>query len=745
MLATTKTPIRVKKLALLTSLAIAGNTWLAGQASAQDASRAAPAKEPELKEVTVTATRSAKPLEEVAATVSVITDADKEKTLATDIRDLVRYEPGVSVRSSPSRFTLAGSGTGRDGNAGFTIRGIGGNQVLMQADGIRLPLAFSFGAINFGRGDYLDLDLYKTVEIVRGPASALYGSDGLAGAVSFLSKDPADFVSKSGDTYAALKTGYASANTGRMVSATLAGMQGDFSVMLVGATRRGSETGNKARNDALNSSRTKPNPQSTDSQSGLFKLVWQPNAAHRFKVTAETLDNGIKTDGLTARSVPPLAATSTIDFQADDTFERNRVSLGHEYQGRANSVFEKASWLVYEQKSKSRELGFEDRNAAADRVRDSRYDETTQGVSAQASGKWVAGSVLHQFVYGADFSVTEVSGIQDGVTPAFGETFPLKRFPDTDYKLVGAFLLDDILLRENFSVTPGLRFDSFKLEPRHGDPLFPDTRPATLSDSAITPRVGAVWKFTPSLAAFVQYARGFRAPTPVQVNNGFTNALSFYQSIANPDLKPESSETVEIGVRGSTRNWSFDVVAFDGRYKDFIFQAQVGGNFAPGNPAIFQYVNLSKVRISGLEAKGKASLGGGLSAMGSFAYAKGDDETVKQPLDTIDPAKLVLGLEYARATWDVQLVGTAVRAKDRLPPSASPPTQLFASPSYRIADLFAYWKPVKNVTVNFAAFNMGDKTYWVWQDVRGLLVNSTTLDAYTQSGHSFSVSLKAEF
>ncbi|RYE98727.1 MAG: hypothetical protein EOO77_36750 [Oxalobacteraceae bacterium] len=69
-----------------------------------------------------------------------------------------------------------------------------GNRVLITVDGIRVPGAFSFGAQSVGRGDYVNLDLLRSVKILRGPASALYGSDDVAGAVSFITKDPQDFL-----------------------------------------------------------------------------------------------------------------------------------------------------------------------------------------------------------------------------------------------------------------------------------------------------------------------------------------------------------------------------------------------------------------------------------------------------------------------------------------------------------------------------------------------------------------------
>ncbi|KAK0361205.1 hypothetical protein LTR94_024289, partial [Friedmanniomyces endolithicus] len=126
-------------------------------------------------------------------TISVITDAQIEAMLATDIKDLIRFEPGVSVPTSPARFSAALSGAGRDGNSGFTIRGMGGNRVLIVQDGVRVPDGFAFGAQSVGRGGYNDLDLVKSVEILRGPASALYGSDGIA----LTGRDPIDVYSGS--------------------------------------------------------------------------------------------------------------------------------------------------------------------------------------------------------------------------------------------------------------------------------------------------------------------------------------------------------------------------------------------------------------------------------------------------------------------------------------------------------------------------------------------------------------------
>ena len=129
--------------------------------------------------VQVTATRTERAASDVAATVDVIDREQLDRQLVQDIRDLVRYEPGVSVTRSAARFGLGG----------FRIRGLDGNRVLIQVDGVRVPDGFSFGAQAAGRGDYVDLGLVKSVEILRGPSSALYGSGAPGGEQSWRERD----------------------------------------------------------------------------------------------------------------------------------------------------------------------------------------------------------------------------------------------------------------------------------------------------------------------------------------------------------------------------------------------------------------------------------------------------------------------------------------------------------------------------------------------------------------------------
>jgi hemoglobin/transferrin/lactoferrin receptor protein len=144
-----------------TALAAALGAGMLGSACAEEADADAEGV------ITVTAARAATDTFNAPAPVTVITDEDIEQNLATDIKDLIRFEPGVTVRTEPSRFAAALGATGRSGNSGFNIRGLDGNRVLFQIDGIRVPDSFSFGPNSFGRGDYMDLDLLNSVVLER--------------------------------------------------------------------------------------------------------------------------------------------------------------------------------------------------------------------------------------------------------------------------------------------------------------------------------------------------------------------------------------------------------------------------------------------------------------------------------------------------------------------------------------------------------------------------------------------------
>ncbi|MES2944452.1 MAG: TonB-dependent receptor plug domain-containing protein [Pseudomonadota bacterium] len=175
-----------------------------------------------LKAVVISGSRTEQAAEDLPMTMDVINAKDIEEGQIHDIRDVVKDIPNVSVRRAPARFGLAQGDTGREGNAGFNIRGLDGNRVLMMVDGIRLPRSYSFGVNSFGR-DSLSIDLVKRIEIVKGPSSVLYGSDGIAGLVNFVTYEPSDFL-QGGKTFGGRASiSYSGDDKGVAGTATLAG------------------------------------------------------------------------------------------------------------------------------------------------------------------------------------------------------------------------------------------------------------------------------------------------------------------------------------------------------------------------------------------------------------------------------------------------------------------------------------------------------------------------------------------
>jgi hemoglobin/transferrin/lactoferrin receptor protein len=692
--------------------------------------------------IVVTATRTPIRIEDVPLTVSQITAEQMADELVTDIRDLIRFEPGVSVQRQPARFGAALGATGRAGNDSFNIRGIGGNRVLIQVDGVRVPDGFAFGAQASGRGDYVDLGLIKSVEILRGPSSALYGSDGLAGAVSFVTSDPEDFLTGGKSVGGLVRAAYNSADQEFSETAILAGRSGDWSAMAAYTRRDFKELENKGTVGGNGATRTIANPQDGHSNALLGRLVFAPAGGHKLRLTGEYLDTYLFTNGLTGLN-------STVDLlQGRDTGERKRVALDWSWEG--DGAIDAARAAVYWQDGLDSQFTDEDRTPAADRERLNTFENRVIGASADARADFTTGSLTHRLVFGGDISQTRQRGLRDGVVPPAGEVFPTRAFPTTEFTRGGLFVGDEIGIANGvFTLYPALRFDFFKLSPDK-DPLLPTFTGAAQDGSRFSPKLGAVLKLAETVRLFANYATGFKAPEPGQVNQFFENIAFGYTSRPNPNLKPEHSESFEGGIRFSTPHMSLDITGFTSRYKDFISQEVVSGGFTPANPAIYQFINLDTVRVKGAEARFEGRTDFGLHANVALSYAIGDvirPNVARAPLSSIDPLKLVVGVGYRdrQGRFGGQIIATHSARKeiDRTTGVCSP--ACYRPPAFTILDATAFVQPMEGLTLRAGLFNLLDQKYAWWSDVRGLASTSTVTDAYTQPGRNASVSLSYRF
>ena len=702
-------------------------------------------------QIVVTATRIPLQIADAPATVTVIDDEQIADELAADIKDLVRYEPGVSVRRAPARFGAALGATGRARNEDFIIRGIGGNRVLIQVDGIRSPQGFSFGAQDAGRGGYTDVSLVKSVEILRGPASALYGSDGLAGAISFTTSDPVDLIEPGSRFGGFVRASYSSADEEFTETAALAGIFGDVSAMLSYTRRDFQELENRGEIGGLGSSRTLPNPQDGTSDAFLGKLVWD-TGAHRVRLTAEYLETEVATDILSGQGPAflfgPFPSWIVDDLTALDTTERGRVSLDWTYAG--EGVIDYAHAAAYYQDGQDVQFTDEDRSPVGatprpDRERLNTFENEVYGASAEARSVFGSDAFRTTLAFGGDVSWTRQEGLRDGTEPPFGEVFPTRAFPATDFMLGGVFLATEFTFLDGaVTLFPALRYDFYDLDPTD-DPLLPEFAGSAQSDDRLSPKLGVTVKLANDVLLYANYAQGFRAPTPYQVNNFFENLAYGYTSLPNPDLGPETSESWEAGIKFSTEAVSLQLAAFTADYDDFISQQVVGGSFTPMDPAQYQFVNYDAVAIDGVEAKANFRMGNGFYSRFAIAYADGDILSPGQapvPLDTIDPLNLVLGIGYRepQGRFGGELIAThhARKPLDETDGGYRPD-------AFTILDATAFFAVTDALKLRAGIFNIFDEKYAYWQDVRGLSATSTTTDAYTRPGRNASVSLSFQF
>ncbi|KYK74658.1 TonB-dependent receptor plug domain-containing protein, partial [Aggregatibacter actinomycetemcomitans] len=211
-----------------------------------------------------------------------------EKQQAQDVKDLVRYDTGVTVVEA-----------GRFGNSGFAVRGVEENRVAIQIDGLAQAETISsqgFKELFEGYGNFnntrnsAEIETLKQVTIRKGADSLKSGSGALGGSVSFETKDARDYLTDK-NYYASYKRGYNTADNQNLNTLTLAGRYKYFDAIAVLTSRKGHELENfgyKNYNERVQGkTREKADPYRRTLDSKLLKFAFQPTDNHRFSVMAD--------------------------------------------------------------------------------------------------------------------------------------------------------------------------------------------------------------------------------------------------------------------------------------------------------------------------------------------------------------------------------------------------------------------------------------------------------------------------
>ncbi|MFO1468722.1 MAG: TonB-dependent hemoglobin/transferrin/lactoferrin family receptor [Steroidobacteraceae bacterium] len=707
---------------------------------------AAPAVSPTpdtLQTITVTA-RAPRPLIEAAASVAVIDTQALQALQSRGLEDLARYEPGFSVGNDATRF----------GAGAPSIRGIGGNRVLVEVDGVPVAQSFAIGSYSDAPRAYGDLDLVRRIEILRGPASSLYGSDAIGGVIAIHTLDPADLLRDGGAT-ARVRAQHRTDDDGTLVSGIVADRAGPLQWLGAWAHRESSELDIASRF-------RQPNPRDARHDTFLVRGVGLGEEAP-VRLTLSYERGQVGTDVQSNVLAAGTRFANTTAMLGDDRVRNYIASLDQGLQG--IGPFSRMEWHLYTRRSDTNQRTWESRRAVAPRTpatdlyRQFRFTEKSIGGGVTGSRDLEAFGASHRLVTGIELLHRDVTELRDGfqrtvstgavTNVMLGEEFPLRDFPQTRITSAGLFVQDELRIGDGrIAWTPALRVDHYRLDP-HVDAIYATDNPRTpgvqLQHTALSPRLGIAWLVSPETTLFMQYAHGFRSPPFEDVNIGFDLPALNYRAIPNPDLRPERSDSVEAGVRRAAHAVSGTASVFYSRYRDFIESRVNLGPDATGT-TIFQSLNLARARIAGAELAGEWRAGtlspalAGVTMRFAASYIRGDDTVRNRPLESVDPPKAVLGLAYAAhpGTWGAGSTLTAAQASRALQAGSAGP--LARAAGYATLDFDAWWRPVPSLQVRAAVFNAFDRSYFEWADIHGRAAADASLELFRRPGRSLAVS-----
>lgn len=726
----------------------------------------------ELRDTVITANRHETAIDQVSATVTSVSRRDIDRRLPVDDADLFRDEPDIAMARDMRRH----------GATRVNIRGIEDNRVVQMVDGVRLPDYFNGGGptnytMNAPSGPMTDF--LRQVEIVRGPASSLYGSDAIGGVVGYLTLNPEDIARGDAKQGVRLRGSYFGASQAFSGSVIGALRSEKLDVLLGYAQINGEETKSQGSDSTYGPLRSKANPATTEDRGALAKFIFRPATGHKLTASFEGREQEAET---TIMRVP--ASLSRVTAMSGDD-ETRRYRYGLEYEHKDGLFYDRLVSRVYYQESETHNANHQTRSnarytaasgcsassttapiATCEIDQHFFFEQQTSGLGLQFESLFQFGSAANLLTYGVDVMRQRVETKRDGsvlnvntgaVTYGLaGETWPLRDFANGVTDTLGLYVQDEIsMLNDRLSLTPGMRYDYTRLTPEV-DALAQQVLTIINREAAekefghLSPKIGGQWKFNEALSLFGQVASGFRAPNYNEVNGAFRNAAQIYASTPNPDLKAETSLGFEVGLRARKGSARGQVTVFDNHYKNFIENVRLSCPSDPNCVSVgstpyttYMYKNLANVRIYGAELRANWDFASNWRVDGAIAYAHGENSDTGLAINSIEPLRASFGLAYDVGQWGGEWRLRLAAGKDRVDDSGG---TYFRTPGYGVSDLAGWIKPTANTRVVMAINNVFDQKYWLWSDIRTAEgTNPTAVDFYSQPGRNLRLSFLADF
>lgn len=641
-----------------------------------------------LPEFIVTASRfSTNPFDEPFSTV-VITESEIRRLSDRSIPEALKQVPGVMVQK-----TAVGHGSPY-------IRGFTGRQNLLMLDGVRLNNStWRSGPTQYT--NTVDVLSLESIELVKGQGSVLYGSDSIGGTLNLISQSShpenyadGELFSHGSALYRIISNGGSS--IGRLESNS--GVGGLFGLH-VGITAK----------------------HFGDIRDGAHKQAHTGYDELNYDIQGDWLINTKNT----------LTFSSRLTSQ-DDVWRTHKTIYGQTWHG-AN--IGSADDFHYDQRFniQSLKLSGKELNGAIDdysltvafiQTHENEFSSTakvptlskigvdTLGINLQLKSGLPAG----RLIYGADYYHDRISASQEKNGKTVAPALP----DGSDYDLLGLYsdyLLP--LLSEKLELRGGLRYTY--AHAKLGD-IGTGAEHTSKDWNNLVLAGRALYKIDPSLNVYAGVSQSFRAPNVDDLGANQKPAQTETFVNGNPNLKPESYLTYEVGSHYEDKTFRADVSTYYTRMNDLIVQTPLAVENGTYKTIA---ANSSKGWVSGVEADMEWEFTPQWQMMlsGYYTYGKADEYASNNPpvvqsnyISRLAPLSGTLALKWEAPSKDyfAELrVSAAAKAdklnlSDKKDSSRIPPG---GTPGYYTVGIYAGWNITPNLTWTTAVENLTNQTY----------------------------------
>jgi iron complex outermembrane recepter protein len=540
--------------------------------------------------------------------------------------DEVDREGGVSLAHSVARLPGVRSvSTGQEIGKPM-IRGLFGPRILVLADGSRLE-DYSWSDED---GPSIDARIAQRIEVIRGPASVLYGSDALSGVINVI---PAAVPFAAGNERVrnAAAEAYVASNNVELGSALMAeGAQSTYGWRVMG-------TGRFSQNYQTPTG-TMPN-----------SSFWAFNGDAAFGIRGNRSNTTLRA----AHYGGEFHLLETTGPESGDPnggpirqVSDDRLQATHEYSARGLRLETKAQYQ---------------RHSLAE-VSDDCVPAPGQTTCTKVKDQQTFGLVLNTGTldllahHGGTSALTGTVGVS-GMVQGSSSSGPIFLVPSAAINSAAAFAFEQLTLGP-IDLVAGARGDSRHLS---SDAQTQIERAADhRSWSAATGDAGIVYHPMSELAVIANYGSGWRAPTLFDLYANGPNLAEARFEIGDPSLRTERSRNLEGSIRWASERVRAEVAAYQNTVDNFIFTTPTPAT--QSGLQVFRHEQ-SDARLTGMDAAVEGRVTDRLTLRASHDFVRGDERPSGTPLPLMPPPRTILGAELGLGrvgSWRDLSVGSDV-------------------------------------------------------------------------------------